>query len=90
MTYDEWEEKYKPIKNHLVEDASHNGTLFETYGKELQFIYAQRDTGKVWTLIEGEEDDNHYILSGYHWCNRLGYFLTEEPELKHMEILDDM
>ncbi|CAB4121830.1 hypothetical protein UFOVP26_33 [uncultured Caudovirales phage] len=71
-----WEEKYKPIKNHLDDNASFDGIMFETYGEELAFVKAQApDT--IWTY--GEEDDKFYIQAGWHYVNRLGYFITEVP-----------
>lgn len=74
MSEDEWEEKYKPIKNHLNENATWNGWLYETFGEEIEFVMTQPDL-KIWTLYEG--DGGMCIVSGYHWVNRLGYFITE-------------
>lgn len=71
-----WEEKYKPIKNHLDDNASWDGTMFETYGEELAFVKAQAPN-TIWTY--GEEDDKFYIQAGWHYVNRLGYFITEVP-----------
>jgi len=25
------------------------------------------------------KDDKGYIIAGYHWINRIGYFITAEP-----------
>ena len=33
MTIDDFEKKYKLVKNHLDENASHDGCMFETFGE---------------------------------------------------------
>jgi hypothetical protein len=84
MTIDEWEEKYKPIPNHLVPDRE---TAFETYGPEWDFVKVQ-DPRRIWTEIQGD-DGNLYITNGCHWVNRLQYYVTQipcEPEFE-FEIL---
>lgn len=74
---DDWVAKYKPIKNHLDDNASGDGDMFETFGAELEFVRAQ-DPRCIWTLVEGD-DGGLYIESGYHFVNRLNYFITEVP-----------
>jgi len=69
----EWDEKYKPIKNHL----DNNADKFETYGEELEFVKSQKPE-HIWTLVEGDNGDL-YIVDGYHFVNRLNYFITELP-----------
>ncbi len=70
-----WEEKYKPIKNHIDPSSSWDGTMFETYGDEVQFVMSQPDEN-VWTWVDG--DEGTWIISGLHAVNRIGYFVTEE------------
>jgi hypothetical protein len=76
LSIEMWEEKYKPIKNHLDDNASFDGIMFETYGEELDFVKAQAPN-TIWTY--GEEDDKVFIQAGWHFVNRLGYFITEVP-----------
>ena len=81
ITYALFEETYKPVKNHLDDNASYDNTMFETYGDEHQFvldILANPETSKcVWTIIG---DTGATVLSsGYHLVNRLGYIVTEIP-----------
>ena len=73
MTYEQWVEKYKPIKNHLVTDDT---TSFETYGDEVLFVCEQPNS-TVWTELDG--DNGVYLVSGYHLANRLNYYVTEIP-----------
>jgi len=72
-----WDEKYKPIKNHI---DTHAYDKFETYGEELKFVRSVNATepNRVWTLIEGDSG-NLWIVNGYHFVNRLNYFITEKP-----------
>jgi hypothetical protein len=69
-------EKYNPIKNHINEDASFEGTSFETYDEELEFIQSQNPYN-IWTLVCAE--DEYYIVPGFCWVNRESYFVTEKP-----------
>jgi hypothetical protein len=73
MTYEEWSAKYRPIKNHLVEDDT---TSFETYGDEVLFVCEQPNS-TVWTELDGEE--GVYLVSGYHLANRIAYYVTDVP-----------
>jgi hypothetical protein len=73
---DVFDEKYTPIKNHLDANASFNGVLFETYGKELEFV-RQQPADRIWTWIDGE--DGTYLVQGYAFVNRIGYIITKEP-----------
>lgn len=76
MTYDEWIETYKPQQNHIDKGASTDGTMFETFGEEMDFVLTQ-DNRQVWTLVEG--DEGMYVLAGTHLVNRMGFFVTEVP-----------
>jgi len=72
--WQEWENKFKPIKNHMVADPDQQ--MFETYGEEVEFVCKQ-DNQYVWTWIQGDMSD--LIVAGYHYVNRLGYYITEVP-----------
>jgi hypothetical protein len=80
ITMDNWEETYKPISNHLDDNASFQdydgvGIMFETYGAEKEFVKSQ-PANKIWTCIS--EDDDIYIVAGWHVFDRVGYFVTEQ------------
>ena len=79
LTEDQFSDRFKPISNHLNPNASFDwgdgfGTLFETYDEELDYVRSQ-GYSHVWTLLSG--DDGDYIANGFHFVNRLGYFITE-------------
>lgn len=86
MTDTEWETQFKPIKNHLDSNASWQneegeGIMFETYGNELDFVRekCKEIPNCIWTLMDSEEDDDCVIVEGFHFVNRIGYFITENP-----------
>ena len=72
---------YQPISNHLDPSAPFNfgsleGTLFETFGDDLLFVKLQARE-MIWTLLVTE--GHVTIFSGYHFVNRLGYFVCQKP-----------
>ena len=76
MDFEEWIETYKPISNHIENNASFDGLMFETYGEEVLFVQCQ-SPDKIWMYGDGE--NGSYIWSGWGFVNRLGYFITEVP-----------
>ena len=92
-TWEDFVEKYNPVKNDIVEGASFDGFMFETYGKELERLKELADTSKindkngyhVWTIIDGDGTDC-ILLNGWHAVNRLGYIYTENPWKEGEEI----
>ena len=75
MRYSEWEREYLP---------SHP---LETYGADLEKVLTA-DTMTVWTEVE---NDGHIcILSGFHFVNRLRYFVTEVPYQSFIEVYYDV
>lgn len=72
--WNEWADKYKPIKNHLVSDPDQQ--MFETYGEELEFVQSV-EPNRIWTYLQGDMSD--LICAGYHFVNRLGYYISEVP-----------
>ena len=69
-----WAEKFKPIHNHFSNDPDQD--MFETYGEEVEFV-SKYDPKYVWTYLQGDMSD--LICAGYHYVNRLGYYITEVP-----------
>ena len=78
LKWDEWVEKYKPIKNHITKypnkDADYE--MFETYGDEQDYVYSL-DEKLVWTEVQG--DCSMLLLAGRHFVNRLNYYVCEIP-----------
>lgn len=78
MTYEQWEEQFKPIRNNLAEGAPFDGTMFETYGKEYEAL-KKYDINCVWTPRQSDDGEDLIITAGFGWVNRLGYFITTKP-----------
>lgn len=78
MRLDTWLKTFKPIKNHIDTNASGDGNMFETFGKEVKYVQhvTRLAPRTVWTIIEGERSAMR-ICNGYHFVNRIGYFITE-------------
>ena len=77
MDFDEWCDTYKPIPNNIDTNASFDGTMFETYGAEVEFV-KKADPAHIWTYGDGD-DGGSYIWNGWSFVNRIGYFITEVP-----------
>lgn len=82
LTMEEWETMFRPITNHLDDNASFQnendeGIMFETYGEEIDFVKSQ-PVANIWTYHHGESNSS-YISNGFGIINRLGYFITEIP-----------
>ena len=81
--FDQWIEQYKPIPNptgdsgFFVDDKC---LMYETYSPDLDVVRAafEKDSRCVWTIVEGD-DGELYLGDGFHFVNRIGYFITECP-----------
>jgi hypothetical protein len=75
-TFDEWVEKYNPIKN-KYEDSSFEGFTYD-YTEEDQWEFVKKQKPEnIWTLVN--YDETYMIISGCHWVNRDSYLVTEKP-----------
>ena len=90
LSIEEWELHFKPIVNHLDENASFNdgsgGIMFETTGAEYDYVAAigHKEPNRIWTYIDNEEGDT-VIINHWGFANRIGYMVTEKP---YDELLD--
>lgn len=74
LTWSEFEVLFKPETNKFSKDPSQQ--MYETYGQELEHV--QRfDPHYVWTYLDVEGGAGTY--NGFHYVNRIGYFITEIP-----------
>lgn len=81
MSFEGFLENFKPITNHLDDNASADGLAFETYGDEMAAVMAAyaKNPRTVWTCVEGE--GTMWISEGLHHVNRMFYFITKKPAL---------
>ena len=89
LTEEEFDDRYPLKTNHLNPSASwvlgdSDGCLFETYGEELAFVRRQ-DPRTIWTLVDGDDGDM-YLISGFHFVNRVGYLLSTIAVPDHVTI----
>jgi hypothetical protein len=82
LTEEEWFYAFRPIPNHLDDNASFQteegvGYMFETYDDELAFVKSQ-DPNRIWTYCDGDNSGT-YIFQGMRIVNRIGYFVTAVP-----------
>jgi hypothetical protein len=81
LTWKDFQEQFRPIKNHFRKDPDE--IMFETYGEELEFVISKVEENVVWTY--GDGDYCTYVSGGYHYINRIGYYITEVPMEKDTE-----
>jgi hypothetical protein len=72
-TEEEWEARFGGAL-----DNSGGSTFFETFGEDFEAVTAA-DPLTVWSIVEGDETENQYLLPGFHHVNRIGYVLAEQP-----------
>ena len=82
LTEEEWFDTFKPIPNHIDDNASFQtedgiGYMFETYDKELAFVKSQ-DPNRIWTYCDNDFGGTS-IFQGMRIVNRIGYFVTIVP-----------
>jgi hypothetical protein len=86
LTEEQFDEQFTLIENHLDDNASWGGAMFETYGEELDYVRMKAERGNnVWTIIEGD-DDTMFIVNGVHLVNRIGYLITREEWTEETEV----
>jgi hypothetical protein len=79
LSYEEFLDKFKPVKNTFDKHASGDGFGFAIRGEEFGAVQAayERNPGTVWTCVEGE--GTMWITEGLHAVNRQFYFITKKP-----------
>lgn len=72
-TYSAWEREFKPLHNYIRA----NGDLaYETYGEEYDYLKTV-EPNHIWTEVDG--DSGTYITAGFHFVNRIQYYVTMNP-----------
>ena len=88
ISFEIFKETYKPQKNPFVQDSSYDGYMFETYGIELAHVREQ-DNKNIWTIINCENEES-WIIPGYHIVDRFGYILCNIPwESENIQVNDN-
>ena len=82
-TYDKWVEEFQPMPNHLRNQDNGLEMTYETYGDEVEYVKLQ-DDNHIWTEVDG--DFGTYIISGWHYVNRIHYYITNRPWKEDIEV----
>ena len=76
MSWSNWENEFGPL---LINPLSDNKTtLFETYGKEFEFVEKRLPANTVWTLMTNDIGDT-CISEGMAFINRIAYLISSKP-----------
>lgn len=75
LEFEDFLDKYQPLKNHLSEGAF-NGYMFETYGKEFDFVNTHSNKN-IWTVVQGDYEDL-WLVPGKVLVNRLGFMISNK------------
>lgn len=71
-------EYFRPFRHPSASFDVWGGHGLEIFGDDLKIVndYAQEF---VWTVVDGSEGSDQWILPGYHHVNRICYLLTKRP-----------
>jgi hypothetical protein len=86
LTTDQWLEEFEPIQNPRSKDTGYWGAFFDSAnGDDNNFIHEHASKFTVWTVVD-DEGTYTRIVSGEHWADRLGYFLTDATPTDYTEV----
>lgn len=100
LSEEEFYEQYELVDNHIDDNASFDGKMFETFGEEIDFVREMSKFNRVITIIESDDncDENEeneecipdmYYISGMRLVNRVGFLITTEPIVEEFEVKID-
>jgi len=75
---DAFYEFFRPYRHN---DAKHDiwgGLGLETFGRDLELV-KQLPATHVWTVVDGSDTADQWILTGIHTVNRVCFLVTEVP-----------
>lgn len=91
LTEDQFDSMFTILPNHIRNDTGWEVDgkccLYETYGKDIEYIASISDTNTVWTYVVG--DEGTYLLSGMYFVNRMGYLVSKERYTEDYEVKID-
>jgi hypothetical protein len=69
-------EYFRPFRHPLARFGDiWGGHGLETYGDDLQLAF-NYESDHVWTVVDGEEGSDQWIIPGFHRVNRICFLLT--------------
>lgn len=81
---DEFDKKYTGDVEYNWDDQEGQEGQMETYfphiGRVLDLANSKdpKDYRRVWTVVDGSDSDDLFIVAGYHLVNRVMYFISNE------------
>ena len=70
-------EYFRPFRHPLARFGDiWGGPGLETYGDDSQLAF-NYESDHVWTVVDGEEGSDQWIIPGFHRVNRICFLLTE-------------
>ena len=87
MTFDEFVNFYKPVRNKFADGQSELNLTFETFGEEAEFV-TSHDEKHIWTGFENDEG-KQYLVNGLHNVDAINYYVCEVPNAlpKYQEVV---
>lgn len=90
VIYDDYIDDFLEFEtNHIDDNASLDGTMFETYAGEIKYIkevYA-KEPSRVWTYMEGDEVS--VFTNGFHLVNRIGYLVAKTSNAINLTFMEN-
>lgn len=82
LDYFDWVDQFKPIKN--IQNPTREDR-FETFDEDLAVVHFCMAFFPlhVWTEMDGDDGDL-FIGNGYHYVNRMSYYITEKPAIPNV------
>ena len=68
-------EHFRPFRHASARFNIWGGLGLETFGEDLQLAF-DYDENHVWTVVDGEEGSDQWIIPGFHRVNRICFLLT--------------
>ncbi len=75
---DAFYEFFRPYRHPKASCDIWGGIGLETFGADLELVKSL-PVESVWTVIDGGDDADQWILPGMHTVNRICYLVTETP-----------
>lgn len=71
-------EYFRPFRHDKSEFDIWGGLGLETFGHDLHLVRSY-PAEFVWSVLDGADGADQWIVPGIHWVNRVCYLLTEVP-----------
>jgi hypothetical protein len=87
ISEDKFESMFTMVKNHIDDNSSLDGCMFETYGEESIYVSSMEESKRVWTFMEDKK--GLIFVTGIkpaYFLGPIGYFITDKPYTKELKV----